>query len=254
MEVNAVVALLKSHQFEKAQERIQKAGSDCHQALIGLRVYFLIKDKKYQEALAAVQSMNTKYAVFIRVHIFQQMRESERAVDTLLEDLETWIIDRIPNEYLLMLFKSMITLKQAERLSQIVEKCSKTVSAEVLLAYVDMIKTWKMNTRLPSVVESLLVHLPKDKQIQALYLEVFSDVDLNKATRLQQSLIQPAEDQNQEEYIQRLLDEGMPEKRKVKRTADAEMEQTEGGAEIFIPKKRNRKIKYPKGFDPKNPG
>jgi len=46
----------------------------------------------------------------------------------------------------------------------------------------------------------------------------------------------------------------MPEKRKVKRTADAEMEQTEGGAEIFIPKKRNRKIKYPKGFDPKNPG
>ena len=53
-----------------------------------------------------------------------------------------------------------------------------------------------MNTRLPSVVESLLVHLPNDKQIQALYLEVFSDVDLNKATRLQQSLNQPAEDQN----------------------------------------------------------
>lgn len=45
------------------------------------------------------------------------MRESERAVDTLLEDLESWSIDRIPNEYLLMLFKSMISLKQAERLS-----------------------------------------------------------------------------------------------------------------------------------------
>lgn len=87
-----------------------------------------------------------------------------------------------------------------------------------------------------------------------MYLEVFAEVDLNKATRLQQSLKQPTDDQNQEEYIQKLLDEGMPEKRKVKKSTDAEMEQTEGGAEIFIPKKRNRKIKYPKGFDPKNPG
>jgi hypothetical protein len=113
------------------------------------------------------------------------MRESERAVDVLLDDLESWSIERITNEYLLMLIKSMITLKQAERMSEIVEKCSKNVSADVLLAYVEMIKTWKMSTRLPSVVESLLVHLPNDKQIQALYLEVFSDVDLNKASRLQ---------------------------------------------------------------------
>ena len=28
-----------------------------------------------------------------------------------------------------------------------------------------------------------------------------------------------------------------------------------GGAEVFIPKKRkNKKLKYPKNFDPKNPG
>jgi len=28
-----------------------------------------------------------------------------------------------------------------------------------------------------------------------------------------------------------------------------------GGAEVFIPKKRkNKKIQYPKNFDPKNPG
>ena len=33
-----------------------------------------------------------------------------------------------------------------------------------------------------------------------------------------------------------------------------EIQETEGGAEIFIPKKRNRKVKYPKGFDPANPG
>lgn len=71
-----------------------------------------------------MQSLNTKFAVFVRVHIYQQMRESEKAVDTLLDDLEGWMMDHIPNEYLLMLIKSMITLKQAERLSEIIEKCS----------------------------------------------------------------------------------------------------------------------------------
>jgi hypothetical protein len=46
----------------------------------------------------------------------------------------------------------------------------------------------------------------------------------------------------------------MPEKRKVKKSTDVEMQNTEGGGEIFIPKKRNRKVKYPKNFDVKNPG
>jgi signal recognition particle subunit SRP72 len=32
------------------------------------------------------------------------------------------------------------------------------------------------------------------------------------------------------------------------------MQQTAGGAEFFIPKKRNRKVKYPKDYDPANPG
>lgn len=46
----------------------------------------------------------------------------------------------------------------------------------------------------------------------------------------------------------------MPERRKLKKNSDVVMEQTDGGAEIFIPKKRNKKVKYPKGLDPKNPG
>lgn len=46
----------------------------------------------------------------------------------------------------------------------------------------------------------------------------------------------------------------MPERRKQKKTNDVVIEKTVGGAEVIIPKKRNKKIKYPKGFDPKNPG
>ena len=45
----------------------------------------------------------------------------------------------------------------------------------------------------------------------------------------------------------------MPEKKKEKKTKDV-VQETKGGAEIFIPKKRKKQIKYPKNFDIKNPG
>jgi len=57
------------------------------------------------------------------------MRQPEKAVDVLLEDLETWSIESISNEYFLMLAKSMITVTQAEKLSEVIEKCSDRVSA-----------------------------------------------------------------------------------------------------------------------------
>jgi hypothetical protein len=72
------------------------------------------------------------------------MRESERAVEALLEDLETWAVEKIPSEYFLMLFKSMLSVKQAERLAMIVDRCSALLSSNVMMAYVEMIKTWKL--------------------------------------------------------------------------------------------------------------
>ena len=46
----------------------------------------------------------------------------------------------------------------------------------------------------------------------------------------------------------------MPEKKKENKTQDVEQDMG-GGAAVFIPKKRkNKKIKYPKDFDPTHPG
>lgn len=56
-----------------------------------------------------------------------------------------------------------------------------------------------------------------------------------------------------DEGMQQLIDDGMPEKKKEKKTKNV-VQETKGGAEIYIPKKRKRKIRYPKNFDPKNPG
>lgn len=45
----------------------------------------------------------------------------------------------------------------------------------------------------------------------------------------------------------------MPEKKKEKKTQDPTEKETEGGAQIYIPKKRKRKILLPKGFNPEMP-
>jgi hypothetical protein len=53
-----------------------------------------------------------------------------------------------------------------------------------------------------------------------------------------------------DDYLMQLIEEGMPEKKKERKTKDV-VEQTKAGAEIFIPKKRKkRNIKYPKNFNP----
>jgi hypothetical protein len=62
------------------------------------------------------------------------------------------------------------------------------------------------------------------------------------------------EDQNEGELIQQLIDEGMPERKKQKKTKDVEVEMLGGGASIYIPQKRKRTTKYPNGVDPENPG
>lgn len=45
----------------------------------------------------------------------------------------------------------------------------------------------------------------------------------------------------------------MPEKKKEKKTKNV-IQETKEGAEIFIPKSKKKRVRYPKNFDPKNPG
>ena len=54
--------------------------------------------------------------------------------------------------------------------------------------------------------------------------------------------------------LEQLIENGMPEKKKDRKTKNV-TEEVGGGAEVFIPtKKKNKKPRYPKGFDPANPG
>ena len=62
------------------------------------------------------------------------------------------------------------------------------------------------------------------------------------------------ENENEADLIQKLIENAMPERKKVKKTQDVDMQAIEGGGMIYIPKKRKRKTILPKGYNPENPG
>jgi hypothetical protein len=70
MQVNLVVALIRSNQFEQATKEVAKVGKD-NNALAGIRAFFLLRDKKFDEALTQVKATPTDvYSVFLRAQIF----------------------------------------------------------------------------------------------------------------------------------------------------------------------------------------
>ena len=98
----------------------------------------------------------------------------------------------------------------------------------------------------------------KDTMLQARYLSMLADVDFEAATQMQMSLAQPdlaeGRDENEQDLLQKLIEEAMPVRKKVKKTNDVDVQNIDGGAQIYIPMKRKRKPKMPKNFDPENPG
>ena len=61
----------------------------------------------------------------------------------------------------------------------------------------------------------------------------------------------------EEDCVNRLIEAGMPQKTKEKKISgedDVAAQEMKGGAEIFIPKIKTKKTKFPKSYDPANPG
>ena len=97
----------------------------------------------------------------------------------------------------------------------------------------------------------------KDKMLRARFLTLLADVDFAAAEQMQLSLPQlDFEDENMidSEAIQKLIEEAMPEHKKIKKTTDVDVQSIGGGAQIYIPMTRKRKTQLPKNFDPQNPG
>lgn len=88
MEVNAIVALLRSHQFELAREQWDKTDKNTVMpALKGIGAYFYLKDKKYEEALQMITKaeQNDTFTIFLRSHILLAMKKPKEAIMNLIE-------------------------------------------------------------------------------------------------------------------------------------------------------------------------
>lgn len=118
------------------------------------------------------------------MHIYQQQRQPVLAVDTLLNDVLGWKPARIPEAYIQMLIKSCLNLAHCDKISQLVDK-SEHLSAVTYFAYIEMLQQFKLHEQVPSVIENMLSREPDNKQVQAMYLEIVSKVDLHKAIALQ---------------------------------------------------------------------
>ena len=138
-----------------------------------------------------------------------------------------------------------------------IQKNVAKIEPSVVLQLSRYLETKGFKEKSMQVLAMAYKHHKNDMMVQARYLTVLADVDFEQAEELYQSLPQPElveEGQNENELIQQLIEEGMPERKKDKKTKDVGLEELGGGATIYIPKKRKHKTRFPKSYDPENPG
>lgn len=93
------------------------------------------------------------------------------------------------------------------------------------------------------------------RKAQASVLSSLAETDINDAyTQIEGVKFDKPAFENELE-MQEIIEHALPEaKEKKKREAKDKVEELKSGGRVFIPKKKKRKIIYPKNFDPENPG
>ncbi|CDW76997.1 signal recognition particle 72 kda protein [Stylonychia lemnae] len=258
MQVNLIVAQIRSHKFEDARKAWEKiSATNDHYALKGIGAYFFLKDKKYDEALNLIKNQKDTYSNFLRAQILISKKESKQAFEQLASNLSDELLNN--DDFMIFLLKQCSNLKLQSVVTSLAEQLLKIKQAsankDLLLYLSDLLITEGNKTKAYEILKSLSEAHGNDNVVLSRYLNVLVDVNLNEAVKVQQKLNAPVSSNliDNDEYLNQLIDEGMPEKKKEKKTKNV-VQETKGGAEIFIPKKRKRRVQYPKNFDPKNPG
>lgn len=108
---------------------------------------------------------------------------------------------------------------------------------------------------------SKIIDSTDDMKIKAGYLSSLAEKDIKAASEFFQSIDFKIPELENEREVNEIIEASLSKDRKKndakkreKKLAD-KMEETKRGGKIFIPKaKTKKKIKYPKNFDPENPG
>lgn len=84
MQINAIISLIKSNVFEEAQNLLNKTqkrpefadDAEFQNLFNNIHVFFLIKDKKYEEAIKELKSKNTNFNVLLRAQILLDLKKN----------------------------------------------------------------------------------------------------------------------------------------------------------------------------------
>ena len=92
MQVNLVVALIRSNQVEQAKKEWEKLGggsgkdSSLDSALKGIGAFFALKEKKFDEAFNQSKG-NDPYSIFLRAQILLAKKDAKAAFELLASSL-----------------------------------------------------------------------------------------------------------------------------------------------------------------------
>ena len=91
MHFNAIISLIKSNSFDEAKDMLDKTMNQpefLHEkdqsTFRTLQIYFLLKDKKYGEALEFVPKSAYAQSAFMRAHLFLQLKKHKECILELI--------------------------------------------------------------------------------------------------------------------------------------------------------------------------
>lgn len=273
MRVNAVIALLKANAVEEANVMLKEArkkGNEQTKSLVEvLSVYGLIKERKFQEAITAIESGKSQdlRLVMLKSQLYLNMKNQKKAIENLMQ----FIVNSEPSEIGALLFG--LTLRLASNYKLLDDADTKKFMSETVKKYgkqfVGPIIEALIAVNQNEVAFDLMNSTNEwraNNQVMGIYLDLMADRDCEKAAELQRDLEIPQPSElfpaalveeerlTEEDCLQKLIEAAMPEKTKEHKSKDAGTKMESGGAEIFIPKRKKKKVRYPKNFDPANPG
>jgi signal recognition particle subunit SRP72 len=223
-----------------------------------LQIAKLLLENKHSEALEIIGSPNTVFEALCKAQIQISSGKFKEAIRDLISHCDHYNVSN--SRLLSFLLKATIDNKLNEEKHQIIElaiKSALSLPKDVLIMIGHILIEDQNFLKALEVFEAVKDDTD-DLSVKAGYLSALAEKDVKSASQYLKTLNFTLPDLETEEDFHELLEEPLSNKpstkKRIKKEGD-KIEETAKGGKIFIPKaKANTKIKYPKNFDPANPG
>lgn len=199
----------------------------------------------------------------MRAHLFLQLKKHKECIEELINLRNSAFVPlilRLAHNY-----KLLDTNEVKQYIQSIVNNLDLSKDKRIVaLVLESLISIGQHDLAEKLIVKCDIETMKNDKQVMSLYVNLMAEKDLEKASKLIKDMDMPLPsdtfDANiiqekgltEEDCINQLIEAAMPEKTKeLKIEGGGNIQVSKGGAEIFIPKKKiNKKVRYPKDYDP----